>query len=109
MVHWFLCPRLVFNGESLGRGYFPRGGGRIELHTAPLERGACLTPVDLVSKGEIVSVRGLVHVVDLPKNIAERMYQAAWKKIRRYFRRVCLPVCLSAWACYTRILSPCES
>ena len=81
--------------NTLSRGYFPRGGGRIELHTAPLERGACLTPVDLVSKGEIVSVRGLVHVVDLPKNIAERMYQAAWKKIRRYFRRATVDIQIS--------------
>lgn len=64
------------------RGYFPRGGGEVELHTKPI-RGT-LPAFSLTERGELKSIRGLSIVsgrVD-PK-VAERMTKAAEKALRR--------------------------
>lgn len=56
------------------RGYYPRGGGEIELACAP---GARLRPFAAESPGRLRALRGVAHVGNLPAHIAARMRNAA--------------------------------
>jgi len=56
------------------RGYFPRGGGEVEL---ALDPGARLRPFTAAAPGRLLGVRGTAHVANLPSHIAERMRAAA--------------------------------
>lgn len=57
----------------LRRGYYPRGGGEVEVSVEP----AHMTRLELDEPGRLVSVEGLAHVANLPLSIAERMREAA--------------------------------
>ena len=50
-------------------GFYPAGGGRIELRTAPVKR---LTPIDLSSRGALVSQEAHAVTSHLPRSIADR-------------------------------------
>lgn len=54
-------------------GFFPRGGGRIEVDITP----APLRPVDGLTRGEPLGVAGTVVFAGLPPEIAERMLSKA--------------------------------
>jgi len=56
------------------RGYYPRGGGEVHLQVAPAPR---LSPfvVDDAGQGDGIDIRA--HVAQLPREIAERMVDAA--------------------------------
>ena len=56
------------------RGYFPRGGGQVEL---ALEPGTRLRPFAAAGPGRLLGVGGTAHVANLPLHIAERMRAAA--------------------------------
>lgn len=56
------------------RGYYPRGGGEVELAVTPW-RGP--HPLDARSPGRLVALEGWAHVASLPLAIASRMAQAA--------------------------------
>lgn len=60
------------------RGYYPRGGGEIEVRV-----GACgrLKALRLVEPGALRNIAGLAHVANLPGHIAERMSTAAHKSL----------------------------
>jgi RNA 3'-phosphate cyclase len=55
------------------RGYFPRGGGMVEVSVAP----RALRPLRLDAPGRLLGVDGLAHVAHLPAHIAERMRTSA--------------------------------
>ena len=55
------------------RGYYPRGGGRVEIAVAP----GVLQPLRLDTPGRVVRIDGLAHVAHLPAHIAERMRTSA--------------------------------
>lgn len=55
------------------RGYYPRGGGEVELAI----RAARPRALSLATSAEFRQVRGLSHVADLPEHIATRMRSAA--------------------------------
>lgn len=55
------------------RGYFPRGGGEVEVAVAPSRLRALVLP-GAAAPGE---VQGLAHVANLPAHIAERMRASA--------------------------------
>jgi RNA 3'-terminal phosphate cyclase (ATP)/RNA 3'-terminal phosphate cyclase (GTP) len=55
------------------RGYYPRGGGEIEVQVHPAQ----LQPLDLVVPPHVHAIEGIVHVANLPTHIAERMRQRA--------------------------------
>jgi RNA 3'-phosphate cyclase len=55
------------------RGYFPRGGGIVEVTVAP----QALRPLRLDAPGRLLRVDGLAHVAHLPAHIAERMRSSA--------------------------------
>jgi RNA 3'-phosphate cyclase len=56
------------------RGYFPGGGGEVELAVEP---GARLSPFAAESPGRLRALRGAAHVGNLPAHIAVRMRDAA--------------------------------
>ena len=55
------------------RGYFPRGGGAVEVSVAPGE----LRPLRADAPGRLLRIGGLAHVAHLPAHIAERMRAGA--------------------------------
>jgi RNA 3'-terminal phosphate cyclase (ATP) len=57
----------------LRRGYYPRGGGEVEVAVEP----AHLTRLELDEPGQLLSIEGCAHVAHLPLSIAERMRTAA--------------------------------
>ena len=59
------------------RGYFPRGGGVVEVAVAP----RALRPLRLEAPGRLLGVDGLAHVAHLPAHIAERMRSSALARL----------------------------
>ncbi len=64
----------------LRRGYYPRGGGEIELAVKP----ATLVPSVFDATGHIKAIYGITHVANLPDHIALRMKQAALDQLGAY-------------------------
>jgi len=64
--------------EALRRGYYPRGGGTIEVVIEPTRTWA---PFDLASPPAIRSVRGIAHVSNLGEDIPKRMKHAAMRRL----------------------------
>lgn len=71
------------------RGYFPRGGGVVEVTVAP----RALRPLRLDAPGRLLAVDGLAHVAHLPAHIAERMQSSA---LGRLGTRAVPPACDTA-------------
>lgn len=61
----------------LRRGYYPRGGGEIEVTVKP----AALAPMVFDATGHRQAIRGVAHVTNLPEHIALRMRQAALDRL----------------------------
>lgn len=55
------------------RGYYPRGGGEVEVSIMP----ARPMPLMLETPGAVEEVGGIVHVANLPGNITQRMQRTA--------------------------------
>lgn len=64
----------------LRRGYYPRGGGEIELVVKP----ATLTATVFDATGQRKAICGVAHVANLPEHIALRMKQAALNRLGAY-------------------------
>ncbi|NPA76629.1 MAG: RNA 3'-terminal phosphate cyclase [Candidatus Diapherotrites archaeon] len=60
------------------RGYYPKGGGEVDLVIHPLRR---LNSLVLVNPPEIRLVRGISHAGALPEHVAERQADAARKRL----------------------------
>ena len=67
--------RVAFNVRR--RGYYPRGGGEVELSVQPGK----LHPMRLESPGRLLRIGGLAHVAGLPLSVAERMRDAAARQL----------------------------
>ncbi len=63
------------------RGYYPRGGGEIEVRVTP---GARPEPLRLEAPGALRKIEGLAHCANLPAHIAERMRRAALHGLAPY-------------------------
>lgn len=59
-------------------GFFPRGGGRIELEVHPIKR---LKPIKLVERGKLISTKGVIYIAGLPQHIAEREIKVLARKL----------------------------
>lgn len=57
------------SARIIRHGFYPRGGGRIEVDISP----ASLTPIDCVDRGEPLGVAGQVIFTGLPAEISERI------------------------------------
>ena len=62
------------------RGYYPRGGGYVEVEVAP----GMPQPLVLESAGTLQAIEGAVHVANLPLHIVERMQHTAERRLRDY-------------------------
>ncbi len=56
------------------RGYYPRGGGEVEIAIQPT---AAWSPLVISDAGAVERVRGIAHASNLPADIPRRMKQAA--------------------------------
>jgi len=55
------------------RGYYPRGGGEVEVRVNPSRPG----PLALDSPGALQELAGIAHIANLPAHIVERMQYTA--------------------------------
>lgn len=69
----------------LRAGFYPAGGGRIEVKVTPTDR---LRPVELLTRGEGGGRRLVAHVAGIPASVAERAFEQADKRLR-WGRAVC--------------------
>ncbi len=60
-------------------GFYPRGGGRIDVTVAPVER---IQPLELLERGDIRAVEVRAVVAGLPRSIAEREINEVKKGLR---------------------------
>jgi len=60
------------------RGYYPRGGGEVEISIQPT---ASWSPVRLSDPGAVERVRGIAHISNLSDDIAGRMKAAAIRRL----------------------------
>jgi len=63
--------------EVLRRGYYPRGGGAVEVVIEPTRAWG---PFDLTSRPALHSVRGIAHVSNLAEDIPKPMKHAALRR-----------------------------
>lgn len=82
-LHVFL-PLLARMGANLRatvlrRGYYPRGGGIVELEVTPAQ---ALRPLSLETAGALRVVTAYAHVANLPQHIIDRMCAAAAVHLR---------------------------
>jgi len=61
------------------RGYYPVGGGEVEIFIKP-----CEELKKLVFENEIERIEGIVNIANLPVAIAERIKKAAKETLKRY-------------------------
>lgn len=87
-----LLKRFGLRAESrlLRRGFYPEGGGLVEVSVEP---SYPLKPLVLDEPGELKEVRGISYAANLPKHVAERQASAAAKALRsagyeRYLSRI---------------------
>lgn len=66
--------------RAIRRGYYPRGGGEVEVAVAP----ARPRPLALDAPQRPARIDGLAHVANLPAHIAERMRAAALARLDAY-------------------------
>jgi len=61
-------------------GFYPRGGGKIQLKINPAHQ---LKPIRLTDRGSLRRIRGLSAISNLPRHIAERQKDQVMKKIQK--------------------------
>src|SRR5207249_3716771 len=64
--------------EVLRRGYYPRGGGIVEVAIAPTRSWSSFVPSEGV---DIQRVRGIAHASNLPEDVPKRMKHAALRRL----------------------------
>ncbi len=61
-------------------GFYPRGGGRVQVKINPI---VGLKPISLAERGWLKKITGISATANLPKHVAERQREQAFKRIRR--------------------------
>jgi RNA 3'-terminal phosphate cyclase (ATP) len=64
----------------LKRGFYPKGGGEIELTVSPVDS---LQPFRRTQRGSLVEITGLSYAWQLPMHVVQRMAQAATTRLSR--------------------------
>lgn len=60
------------------RGYYPRGGGEVEISVQPTASWSLLR---LTEPGAVEHVRGIAHISNLSDDVARRMKEAAFRRL----------------------------
>ncbi|MCK5559672.1 MAG: RNA 3'-terminal phosphate cyclase [Thermoplasmata archaeon] len=63
------------------RGYYPQGGGRVELEIRPVPK---LRPLNIPEPGELKTIAGVIHLTKLPNHILDRIKKSAIEKLKSY-------------------------
>jgi RNA 3'-phosphate cyclase len=63
------------------RGYYPRGGGVVEVRVYPLRK---LRPLHILERGRLQGIRGRAHSLNLPAHVTKRMARAAKEVLEGY-------------------------
>lgn len=84
-VHYIFLSMLRLMGAHtnlglINRGYYPEGGGEVELRVCPLEPSG-LAPLNIVEQVGEPRVFGSVHTANLPEDVGARMKKAALKEL----------------------------
>ena len=66
------------NVQLIKRGYYPKGGGEVELTVKPCKD---IKPLYLDKKQEFTTVEGIINIANLPDHISKRMKHAAIKTL----------------------------
>lgn len=66
------------NVEMIRRGYYPRGGGIVDVTIEPAPRWS---PLEIPDSGPLRNIRGIAHVSNLPADIPKRMKHAAMRRL----------------------------
>jgi len=69
------------NIELVRRGYYPRGGGLVEVTVEPALRWSS---IEMQEPGDLRSIRGIAHVSNLPADIPKRMKHAAMRRLHGF-------------------------
>lgn len=74
--------KMGYNSEItlIRRGHYPRGGGQVKAVLNPLKK---LFPLNLIERGEILSIKGISHAVRLPQHVAQRQADSAQNKLKK--------------------------
>ncbi|KAK9736812.1 RNA 3prime-terminal phosphate cyclase (RTC), insert domain [Popillia japonica] len=76
----------TFDFQLNRRGYFPRGGGEVEVYIKPVSK---LTPVEMLQQGQITQLYGWSFVAGVvPLGVAHGMADGAIDELRRYHSNV---------------------
>ncbi|KAJ6500380.1 RNA 3'-terminal phosphate cyclase domain-containing protein [Mycena sanguinolenta] len=59
------------------RGYFPKGGGEVNVTVFPGVDGAKLTAASVLERGAVTRIGGIAHVAGLPAHLAKTMADSA--------------------------------
>lgn len=60
------------------RGYYPRGGGAVEVSVQPAARWS---PIELLEPGPVRGIHGVAHASNLREDIPKRMKHAAMRRL----------------------------
>jgi RNA 3'-terminal phosphate cyclase (ATP) len=66
--------------KLLKRGFYPRGGGEIELKVSPVDS---LRPFRRTQRGSLLGITGLCYSWRLPTHVVQRMAQSATTRLSR--------------------------
>jgi len=61
-------------------GFYPKGGGRIQLKINPVQE---LKPISLTDRGSLENIRGISAISNLPRHVSARQKEHALKRIQR--------------------------
>ena len=65
------------------RGYFPKGGGEVELSVVPFSSGQKLRSFSLMNPGKVKSIGGISHFAGLPYRIGDGMVEGAIRRLAK--------------------------
>jgi len=64
--------------EIMARGFYPEGGGEVEVTVAPTRT---ILPLDLPERGKLLSIQGVCFSQNLPEHVCERITRSALREM----------------------------
>ncbi len=67
--------------EIVDRGYYPKGGGVVEVNILPITE---FKPLQIPERGEVKKISGIINLTGLPSHISNRIENSAVTKLTSY-------------------------